>query len=74
MLRRRIIYCLKSKQKASALWDHLGPRQGREISRWIVRQFIDIYIKRINVFPKTAFPFSALRPPAKEGGTEILLH
>lgn len=28
---------------------------------------------RINVFPKIAFPFSALRPTTKEGGTEILL-
>ena len=28
---------------------------------------------RINVFPKIAFPFSVLRPPAKEGGTKILL-
>lgn len=44
-----------------------------EISRWIVRQFTDIYITRINVFPKIAFPFSVLRPPAKEGGIKILL-
>lgn len=61
-------------QHLGTTWDWGGGGARREISRWIVRQFIDIYITRINVFPKIAFPFSALRPPAKEGGTEILLH
>lgn len=55
-------------QHLGTTWDRgWGGEACREISRWTVRQFIDIYITRINVFPKIAFPFSALKTTSKRG-------